>query len=136
LRLEVHLARFALIEEDGETDRARAAKFETLEEEILGDAGIEDGVHEEDVAAAKHGRRGEEDLAAIEAAEVDVAGFRADEVANHGSGNAADEVGAKYEGVLEDHDDIDSAASVVAGDGATQLVNAGGQAFFAVGDSH
>lgn len=111
------MAARGLVQEDGQTERARFTFANPAEEEILGDSAIEDGVDEENVAAPEFGvvfwggggAIGEKDLAVGMAVELDVADVFLNEVGIDGKVDGANEIGGKDKRAIHGDDNIELA---------------------------
>ena len=112
------MAAGGLVQEDGQTDRARLTFANPAEEEILRDSAIEDGIDEKNVAALEFAvifwgggsAIGEKNFAVGMAVELDVADVFLNKVEIDGKIDGANEISGKDKRAIHGDDNIEPAA--------------------------
>src|SRR6267378_2033368 len=128
IRFQVHAAVTGLIHQNNQAQRPRPRIQQTPKQELLRNAGIYDSIHHENIASPKLRRLREKDLAPVEPGLFHVTNVRANKMANHGPGNAPEQIRRENKRTLKDNDGVHRTPREITRDGTAQFRNSAGQA--------
>src|SRR5467141_4650062 len=123
IRFQVHSAVTGLIHQDNQAQRPRPRIQQTPKQELLRNTGIYDSIHHENIASPKLRRLREKDLAPVEPRLFHVTNVRANKMANHGPGNAPEQIRRENKRTFQDNDGVYSTPREIPRDGTAPFPN-------------